>query len=489
MNLSILLNNVAVIQVTGNAELKEIQLITSNSAAVKENSLFIALKGIKTDGHQYIQEAINKGAQAIVLDNNSTLPDEYFTNLNVVKILVTDSRIALAEISNTFFGNPSKKLKLIGITGTKGKTTTSYFIRNILETAGKKSGLIGTNQNIVNKKIYSTKLTTPESNVINSLLNEMVNEECEYCVMEVSSHSLDLKRVYGLDFDAAVFTNITSDHLDYHSNFENYLSAKKILFDELKSDSVAVINKDDKSWSKLISNSSASILGFALTNDAEIKIKNIHYDLSGTSFEILFENKNYSIETKLIGLFNAYNATAAFGACVKLGVNPQSIIEGIKNTPQVPGRFEVIGSGDKKVIIDYAHTADSLEKALQAVHHIVKDERPIYTVFGCGGDRDKTKRPIMGSIADKLSDKLIITSDNPRTENPAAIINDILVGVKGNNYIVLEDREDAIKKAVLDSEDNAVILIAGKGHEDYQEINGIRNKFSDKEVAEKYLYQ
>ena len=489
MNLAAILNSVSTIQVTGKAELKEIELITSSSANVKKNSLFVAVKGFKTDGHKFIQDAINKGAVAVVLEDASILPDEYFTNLGIVKIFVTDSRKALAEISNNFFGYPSRKLKLIAVTGTKGKTTTTYYIKNILDNAGYKSGLIGTNKNIVGNKIYPTKLTTPESNVINELMNEMVKEGCEYCVMEVSSHSLDLKRVYGLDFDAAVFTNITSDHLDYHLNFENYLSAKKILFDELKKDAAAIVNKDDKSWKELTKNSKADVIGYAVDNNAELKTKSIEYDLSGTSFEIEYENKNYSINTKLIGMFNAYNATAAFGACVKLGIDTTAVIEGIKNTPQVPGRFEVVGTGNKKVIVDYSHTADSLEKALQAVHHIVKNERPIYTVFGCGGDRDKTKRPVMGKIANELSDKVIITSDNPRTENPLLIIEDILKGVNGNKHIVQPDREEAIKTAIQNSEENAVILIAGKGHEDYQEINGVRAHFSDKEVAEKYLIQ
>ncbi|KAB2843636.1 MAG: UDP-N-acetylmuramoyl-L-alanyl-D-glutamate--2,6-diaminopimelate ligase [Melioribacteraceae bacterium] len=475
--------------VTGKAEQKEIDLITSSSANVKSNSLFVAVKGFKTDGHKYIQDAINKGASAIVLEDNSILPDEYFVSTGIVKILVADSRKALAEISNSFYGDPSKKIKLVAVTGTKGKTTTTYYIKNIFDNAGYKSGLIGTNKNIVGDKIYTTKLTTPESNVINELMNEMVKEGCEYCVMEVSSHSLDLKRVYGLDFDAAVFTNITSDHLDYHVNFENYLSAKKILFDELKKDAAAIVNKDDRNWKELIKNTKANIKGYAFENDAEIKIKNIEYDLSGTSFEIEYVNKSYSINTKLIGMFNAYNATAAFGACVKLGIDANVVIEGIKNTPQVPGRFEVVGNGNKKVIVDYSHTADSLEKALHAVHHIVKNERPIYTVFGCGGDRDKTKRPVMGKIANELSDKVIITSDNPRTENPLLIIEDILKGVNGNKHIVQADREAAIKFAIQNSEDNAVILIAGKGHEDYQEINGVRTHFSDKEVAEKYLNQ
>lgn len=489
MNLASILNNVSVIHVTGKAEQKEIELITSSSANVKSNSLFVAVKGFKTDGHKYIQDAINKGASAIVLEDNSILPDEYFVSTGIVKILVADSRKALAEISNSFYGDPSKKIKLVAVTGTKGKTTTTYYIKNIFDNAGYKSGLIGTNKNIVGDKIYTTKLTTPESNVINELMNEMVKEGCEYCVMEVSSHSLDLKRVYGLDFDAAVFTNITSDHLDYHVNFENYLSAKKILFDELKKDAAAIVNKDDRNWKELIKNTKANIKGYAFENDAEIKIKNIEYDLSGTSFEIEYVNKSYSINTKLIGMFNAYNATAAFGACVKLGIDENVVIEGIKNTPQVPGRFEVVGNGNKKVIVDYSHTADSLEKALHAVHHIVKNERPIYTVFGCGGDRDKTKRPVMGKIANELSDKVIITSDNPRTENPLLIIEDILKGVNGNKHIVQADREAAIKFAIQNSEDNAVILIAGKGHEDYQEINGVRTHFSDKEVAEKYLNQ
>ena len=487
MELTQLLNSVKVIQVIGEVQRQDISGIYYDSRKVIKNSVFVAVKGYKTDGHNYILDAINKGAIAIILEDNSRVPDDIFTHGKIAKILVNNSRIALAEFSNAFFKEPSQKLKLIGITGTNGKTTTSYFIKKILETSGKKVGLVGTISNFIGSLEINSSLTTPEANDLNALLLEMYNDGCTYAVMEVSSHSLSLNRVYGLNFSAGVFTNITSDHLDFHETFENYLNAKKILFESLTQSAFGIYNIDDANCNVLIKDSKAQLFSYGALPNADFILKDINFDLNGTSFSILYNNKNYSVTTSLIGEFNAYNACAAFAVCVLLGINEDEAIEGIKNTIQVPGIFEVIGNGNKKIVIDYSHTADSLEKALLAIKKIVKDELPIYTVFGCGGNRDKSKRPIMGKIASELSKQAIITSDNPRFENPFVIIDEIKKGIEKNNCIVIENREEAIKFAVENSEDNAVILIAGKGHENYQEINGIRNHFSDKEVAEKYL--
>ncbi len=487
MKLVELLDNVNAIQVTGNPEAKEIENITIDSRNVRDNSIFVAISGYKTDGHNYIQEAIRKGAKAIVLENDSALQDEVFTTEQVVKILVPNSRKSLAEISNQFYGEPSKKIKLIGITGTKGKTTTSYYIKNIFDKSRIKSGLIGTNKNLIGQKEIKAELTTPQSNKINELLTEMLVENCTHCVMEISSHALDLHRVDFLDFDVAVYTNITSDHLDYHKTFENYLKAKKIFFDMLKPEAKILYNLDDPNWNELIKDSKAELYSYGLNENSTFCIKNIDYDLNGTRFEIKFQNKVYPIKIGLVGSFNALNAAAAFSAVVTSGIEPFEAVSGIESTPQVPGRFEVIGKGSKKVIIDYSHTADSLRQALTAIKHIVHNDNPIHTVFGCGGDRDKTKRPLMGHIADEMSDKIYVTSDNPRTEDPYKIINDIKKGIKRKAYKVIENREEAIKTAIENSEENAVILIAGKGHETYQEIDGVRSHFSDKEIAEKYL--
>jgi UDP-N-acetylmuramoyl-L-alanyl-D-glutamate--2,6-diaminopimelate ligase len=318
-------------------------------------------------------------------------------------------------------------------------------------------------------------------------MSQMVKADCTDCVMEVSSHALELSRVADLDFNVGVFTNITSDHLDFHSTFENYLSAKKIFFDQLSKESRVVFNKDDQNYETLLKDCKASAVSYSLGNSADLEIQNVNYTLDGTSFNIIYKENSYEVKTKLIGQFNAYNATAAIGAALSSGITIEKSIDGIYNTPQVPGRFEVLSSGNKKVIIDYSHTADSLEQALKAIRHIVNNDREVYTVFGCGGDRDKTKRPIMGKIAERLSDFTFVTSDNPRTENPMSIINEIKTGMSLQNHKVVEDREEAIKSAIEQSPDHAVIQIAGKGHENYQEINGIRDYFSDKETAQKYL--
>lgn len=487
MELTQLLNSVHAIQVVGEVQRKDVSAIEYDSRKTAKNCVFVAIKGFNSDGHNYIIDAINKGATAVVLENNSIVPEDIFMHRGITKILVKDSRIALAELSNYFYKEPSSKLKLIGITGTNGKTTTSYFIKTILEHAGNKVGLTGTIANYIGNYKLTASLTTPESNDMNELLLEMFKLGCQYVVMEASSHSLVLKRTYKLNFSSAVFTNITSDHLDFHSDFENYLSAKKILFDSLTESAFGVYNSDDVNSIPLIKDSKAKLFSYGTTSNADFLLNNIQYDLNGTNFTISHNGIQYKASTSLVGEFNAYNAGAAFAVCVKLGVDPNKAIEGIKNTKQVPGRFEIIGTGSKKVIVDYSHTADSLEKTLIAIRKIVKDENPVYTVFGCGGNRDKSKRPVMGKIAVNYSNKAIITSDNPRNEDPFSIISDIKKGISSGNFEVIEDRELAIKAAIQNSEDGAVILVAGKGHENYQEINGVRKHFSDREVAEKYL--
>lgn len=487
MELTELLNNVHAIRVIGEVQRRDVSSIQYDSRKVQKNSVFVAIQGFKTDGHKFIPDAINNGAVAIVVEDDKSVPDELIRHSQIAKILVKNSRIALAELSKGFYKDPTSKLKLIGITGTNGKTTTSFILKNILQQAGNKTGLVGTIANYIGEKKIDSKLTTPESNDLNQFFLEMIEEKCSHSVMEVSSHSLVLNRVYGLDFSVAIFSNITSDHLDFHNTFDEYLKAKKILFDNLSSKSYAIINCDDASATNLTKNCNAKIISYGISVESDYQIKNINYNLSGTNFTISNKGCNYNIHTSLIGIFNAYNATAAFAAASSMGINEHKIVEGINSAPQVLGRFEVIGNGNKKVIVDYSHTADSLEKALQAVREIVNENYQVVTVFGCGGDRDKTKRPMMGKIASELSDKVIITSDNPRSENPFAIIEDINKGIVKNNYSVIENREEAIITAIKNSNKNAVILIAGKGHENYQEINGVRNHFSDQEIAGKYL--
>ena len=487
MELTQLLNSLHVIQVTGEVQRKDVADIVYDSRKVQKNSVFVAIKGYKTDGHKFLQDAINKGAVAVVVEDDDSIPDELITHSKIAKLVVNNSRIALAELSKGFYKDPTSKLKLVGITGTNGKTTSTFILKNILESAGYKTGLVGTIANYVGDVKVDSKLTTPESNDLNKFFYDMIEAGCSHAIMEVSSHSLVLNRVYGLDFSAAIFSNITSDHLDFHQTFDEYLNAKKILFDGLGSNSFAIINSDDSNSNKMIKDCKAKIVTYGIADNSDYQIKNINYDLNGTDFTITNQNVDYKIHTTLIGTFNAYNAASAFATAHSLGIEANKIVEGIKSSPQVPGRFEVLGNRNKKVIVDYSHTADSLEKALQAIREIVKDKNQVVAVFGCGGDRDKTKRPIMGKIASELSDKVFVTSDNPRTENPYDIIKDILKGISKNNYEIEENREEAIKNAIQRSDDNAVILIAGKGHENYQEINGVRNHFSDQEIALKYL--
>jgi len=487
MVLTELLNKIKVIQVIGSPSANEVTGIEYDSRKVVDGSVFVAIKGFNTDGHLFVQDALNRKAIAIVLEKYDAIPDSLVNQFNVVKIIVKDGRKTLAELSNAFFDEPSKKIRLIGITGTNGKTTTSFFLKNIFESSGYKVGLIGTISNYIGKEKIDSRLTTPESNDLNRMLNRMQESGCEFAVMEVSSHSLALKRVHGLHFSFAVFTNITAEHLDFHSDFENYLNAKKILFDNLPLSSSVIYNADDLHSIDIIKDCSSPKYSFGTQVNSHFKIKNINCDLTGTSFTINYEKKDYRLKTSLVGDFNAFNAAGAFAVAKLSGIKDELIVEGISTSPQVPGRFEIISNGTRKVVIDYSHTPDSLEKALLVIRKITDKKNPVYTVFGCGGNRDKLKRPLMGKIATELSDQVIVTSDNPRNENPSAIIEEIKGGITKDNYTIIEERAAAIEEAIKKSGKNSIILIAGKGHEDYQEINGVRYHFSDKEIARKVL--
>jgi len=487
MELTQLLNSVHAIQVTGEVQRKDVSSIFYDSRRVKTNSIFVAIKGFNTDGHQFITQAINNGAIAVVIEDPNAVPENYFYLRKVARILVSNSRIALAELASAFYKDAISSLYSYAITGTNGKTTTTYLLKNILEKAGKKTGLIGTIANIIGDKIIESSMTTPESSDLHELFFSMVSQQCDSVVMEISSHSLELERVKGIPFKVGIFSNITSDHLDFHDNFENYLVAKKKLFDELPADSMAVVNSDDDNYQKLIADCKAKIFTYGKTSDADFRISNISFDLSGTNFTLTYGGKENFVETPLIGEFNAYNAASAFAAATVSGIPTEYILEGIKTIPLVPGRFEIVSGKTKKAVIDYSHTADSLEKAITNLRKVMSPENKLVTIFGCGGNRDASKRPQMGRIATELSDHVIVTNDNPRNENPQTIIADIEKGITKKNYEIILDREEAIKKAIVESENSAVILIAGKGHENYQIIQGVKHHFSDKEVAEKYL--
>lgn len=487
MELTKLLNSVRVVSVVGETLRREIGTITSNSRDVKQGTIFVAVKGYQTDGHKYIQQAISAGADAIVLEDETNFPNQMSIRQNVVKIVVKNSRKALAELSNAYYKEPSSKLLVIAVTGTNGKTTTTYFIKSILEAAGHKTGLIGTITNLIGDTVVEATHTTPESNHLYALLARMVNEGCSAVVLEASSHALYLNRLHKLSLNGAVFTNLTSDHLDFHNTTEEYASAKKILFDNLESGSFALVNADDAFSSTMLKDCKAESYSYGITGGAPFQMSDIKVSLQGTSFLLHHKGKEYSLRTSLIGEFNAYNAAAAFSITTLLGVDPEIAMNAIANTPAVPGRFEVIGEGSKKVIVDYSHTADSLEKAIRNLRHIISPTTKLYTVFGCGGNRDTTKRPIMGSIATELSNFAIVTNDNPRNEDPQKIVDDILKGITKENFAVQLDREKAIAQAIEESPEDSVILIAGKGHENYQIIQGVTHHFSDKEMAEKYL--
>jgi UDP-N-acetylmuramoyl-L-alanyl-D-glutamate--2,6-diaminopimelate ligase len=487
MLLTEILNRIQIIQLVGNPAEKRISGVEYDSRNVMQDSVFVAIKGFNTNGHQFIQEALNKNAAAIVVEDNDSLPDSIITGSNAVKILVSDTRKALAEISNLFYGEPSKKINLIGITGTNGKTTTAYFIKNIFETAGNRVGLVGTIMNYIGKEKIESKLTTPESRDLNRIFLEMKQAGCEYVVMEVSSHSLALNRVHNLQFSSAIFTNITAEHLDFHNNFDNYLKAKKLLFDNLPASSTAIFNSDDLHSVDVIEDCNSFKYSFGTNAKADFRISDISFDLTGTTFKLHFENKTYSIKTSLVGDFNSYNTASAFAVASLNGLKADEIIEGIKTTSQVPGRFEVLTNGTRKVVIDYSHTPDSLEKALLVIRKLTSKNIPVLTVFGCGGNRDKQKRPVMGKIATELSDRVIITSDNPRFEKPETIIEEIKSGITKDNYKIIENREEAIQNAIKNSGKGAIILIAGKGHEEYQEVDGVRKYFSDRETAKRYM--
>jgi len=465
-----------------------------DSRKVGAGDIFFAIKGLKTDGNIYIDEVFSKGAGSVITDSENGTSD--------VRILrVKDARKSMALMSARFYGFPSSKMKMIAVTGTNGKTSISSLIYHILISNGKRTGLIGTNGNMINNRFIKTSYTTPESVDLQKLLMEMAEERVEIVSMEVSSHALALNRVYGIDFDIAVFTNLTIDHLDFHDDMENYFNAKKVLFDSLKrinkknNKTTAIYNSDDKYGSSIVSSTEAERYSFGI-NNGMYKCEDIEMSFKGTSFNLLVPRKGGKIselkfKTNLTGKFNIYNTVAAIAACYSAGLSYEQIREAVKTFQPVEGRFNQFSlKNGASAIIDYSHTPDSLQNAISTIREIldgIKSKGKIITVFGCGGNRDKTKRPVMGDIAAQMSDTAIITSDNPRNEDPFEIISDIKEGIRKDNYLVIENREEAIIKAVELSGKKDVILIAGKGHEMYQEIKGIMHHFSDKEIIEKYV--
>jgi len=461
-----------------------IEGLAYDSRKVKENYIFFALKGLKDDGSKYIEQAFNSGAKAIITDTEINLDN---TGKHV--LMVEDARKTMALMANAYNSNPTDKIKLIGITGTNGKTTTSYLIKSLLENSGYKTGLLGTiDYQIGNIKVES-KLTTPESVEICSMLGEMVKQGFQYCVMEVSSIALVMNRVYSLNFDTAIFTNLTSEHLDFHVNMENYFNAKKILFDGLKPGAFAISNKDDIYGEKILNDTKADKFYYSIEKDSNYKAENPTFDLTGLGFDI---NGDEHIKSNITGKFNIYNILASIACVRNYQVEYAAINDALSKFEGVSGRFNKIElPNGAYAVIDYSHTSDSLKNAIESAREIAKNENlggRIITIFGCGGNKDKVKRPVMGEFATSLSDFSIITSDNPRFEKPMDIINDVLKGVVNKNYEIDENREEAIKKGIEMSKPHDIVLICGKGHETYQEIEGIRSHFDDKEMIQKYSH-
>ena len=469
----------------------EVGGIHYDSRKIQKGDLFVAITGALVDGHKFIDGAIANGAKAVVLENDAVLPDSYFMHAGVVKIVVSDTRLALAIISGNFYGHPAKKLKLIGVTGTNGKTTTTYLIKQLLESSSPslcgKVAMIGTIEYIIGDERIPATHTTPESLELNRLFVQMVERQCTHVVMEVSSHSLQQHRAHGLQFSVAVFTNLTQDHLDYHGTMERYFASKKILFDGLTPPSFAVTNADDVWGLKIVRDTNGSTLTYGISQNSDVHATHVSLSIDSTKFVIEHKNERTNIHSLLVGRFNVQNILAACSAGIALGIPTPALQSGVASLTSVPGRFErIVSPAGWTAIIDYAHTPDALEKCLSTIHDVLPTKRSnkIITVFGAGGDRDKTKRPIMGKVVDTLSDVIFVTSDNPRTENPQTIIDDIRVGIlRKENLYEDVDRRSAITKALSLAQKGDVVLIAGKGHEDYQVIGTTRHHFSDREVV------
>ncbi|MBP7102507.1 MAG: UDP-N-acetylmuramoyl-L-alanyl-D-glutamate--2,6-diaminopimelate ligase [Bacteroidales bacterium] len=457
--------------------------ICFNSRQVVHQSMYIAQRGTQVDGHSFIPMAIEKGASCIVLEN---MPKEIKKDITYIQ--VENSSFALGHIASAFYNHPSKKLKLIGITGTNGKTTTVTLLHTLLTNLGYKVGLLSTIENKIINNIIPSSHTTPDAIRINELLSEMYKNGCEYCFMEVSSHAIVQDRIAGLSFAGAIFSNLTHDHLDYHKTFQEYLKAKKLFFDHLSPEAFALSNMDDPNGKVMLQNTKASKYYYSLLNGtADFKANIIEYNFQG--MQLLLDGKE--VWVKLSGTFNAYNLLVIYATAKLLGMDKTETLCKLSALNPAEGRFSTFqGKNNIVAIVDYAHTPDALQNVLKTIEKIKTSKQHIITVIGCGGNRDKNKRPIMAKIGYDFSDTLILTSDNPRNENPEEILNDMLKGIANENnekVFVNVDREQAIKLSISIAKPYDIILIAGKGHEKYQEIQGVKHHFDDVEIAKKYL--
>jgi len=461
---------------------RKVNSINFDSRQVDNKDVFVAVKGFVSDGHFFIEKAIDLGASTIVCEE---LPKKL--NERITYVVVSDSSYALGVMAANYYDNPSKEISLIGITGTNGKTTTCTLLHDLFIGLGYSAGLLSTVVNKIDKTEIPSTHTTPNPMALNELLRQMVDAGCEYCFMEVSSHAIHQNRIAGLDFNIAGFTNITHDHLDYHNTFKEYINAKKMFFDNLSSKAIVLTNSDDKNGLVMTQNSKAKIKTFALKSMADYKVKIIENSFSG----LVLSFNNQEVYTSLIGGFNAYNLNLVYAIATELDLDGMEILTAISKLKSVDGRFQHFKS-DKNivVIVDYAHTPDALKNVLGTIEDVRTKNETVITVVGCGGDRDKTKRPVMAEIAAKNSDKTILTSDNPRTENPDEIIKDMQAGVpaeRSAKVMSITDRAEAIKVACALAVEGDIILVAGKGHEKYQDVNGVKSPFDDYKIVEQSL--
>ena len=476
MKLENILKSINVIETTGciNQEISGIQI---DSRQIESGHLFVAVKGTQTDGHAYINKAIEKGASAIVCE---MLPEELKKDVTYIKVMDTEDSVG--KLATAFYGNPTDKLELIGVTGTNGKTTIATLLYNMFRQFGYKVGLISTVCNYIDDEAIPTEHTTPDPITLNKLLGRMADEGCKYAFMEVSSHSVAQKRIGGLKFAGGIFTNLTRDHLDYHQTVDNYLKAKKAFFDNLPKTAFALTNLDDKNGMVMVQNTKAKVCTYSLRSISDFKGKVLEDGFEG----MLMDINNVEVNVQFIGRFNASNLLAVYGTACLLGKKPEDILLVLSMLRPVSGRFDALRSPKGySAIVDYAHTPDALTNVLSTIQEVLNGRGRVITVVGAGGNRDKGKRPIMAQEAVKLSDKVIITSDNPRFEEPQDIINDMLAGLdkdQQRNVISIIDRKEAIKTACMLAQPGDAILIAGKGHENYQDIKGVKHHFDDKEV-------
>ena len=476
MKLEEIIQGVAIEEIKGDI-LKEIKGIHIDSRLVEEGDMFVAVKGTQTDGHAYIEKAIEKGAIAIVCE---TLPEHINEQLTYIKVNHTEDLVG--KLATTFYGNPTSKLKLIGVTGTNGKTTIATLLYNMFRKFGYKVGLISTVCNYIDGEAIPTEHTTPDPITLNKLLGRMADEGCKYAFMEVSSHAVAQKRIGGLKFAGGIFTNLTRDHLDYHKTVDNYLKAKKAFFDGLTKDAFALVNLDDKNGLVMTQNTKAKVCTYSLRSLSDFKGKVLEDGFEG----MLLDINNIEVFVQFIGRFNAANLLAVYGTACLLGKKPEDVLVALSTLRPVSGRFDSLRSSQGyTAIVDYAHTPDALVNVLDTIQEVLNGKGKVITVVGAGGNRDKGKRPIMAQEATKKSDRVIITSDNPRFEEPQDIINDMLAGLGKDDLrkvISIVDRKEAIKTACMLAQTGDVILVAGKGHENYQDIKGVKHHFDDKEV-------